>query len=136
MKIRPTVRIFLWAIGATAGIGVLAFGYTAWRFGEALDDMCESMVEREVPSPDGRLKVVIFQVDCGATTGFHDVRKASIVPVELRKVPTEGNLISGTKSNFLPEWKSPSLLEIRHGDRGIREPAEVAGVRIRWKPAP
>ena len=33
-------------------------------------DMCGNDILRSVPSPDGKLTVVVFQRDCGATTGF------------------------------------------------------------------
>jgi hypothetical protein len=48
--------------------GVLFVG-CARLFGDSFD-MCGNTVLRTVPSPDGRLKAVVFERDCGATTGF------------------------------------------------------------------
>lgn len=32
--------------------------------------LCSNEVSKEIPSPNGGFKVVVFQRDCGATTGF------------------------------------------------------------------
>src|SRR3990167_7849007 len=35
-----------------------------------LEDSCRNQILGETPSPDGSLNLVIFERDCGATTGF------------------------------------------------------------------
>ncbi len=37
----------------------------------ATSDMCAETVISEIASPNKKLKAVIFQIDCGATTGFN-----------------------------------------------------------------
>jgi hypothetical protein len=48
------------------GMGVWGVHYV----GENWEFMCGNYVVAEKISPDGRRKVVVFQRDCGATTGF------------------------------------------------------------------
>jgi hypothetical protein len=36
------------------------------------EDMCGNDVLRAVPSPDGNVKAVVFERNCGATTGFSE----------------------------------------------------------------
>src|SRR4051794_26546999 len=48
--------------------GILFVG-CAMLFGDGFD-MCGNTVLRTIPSPDGKLKAVIFERSCGATTGF------------------------------------------------------------------
>jgi hypothetical protein len=55
-----TCLICLYCIGLALAISVH----------NLLDDMCGNTVIREVLSPDHRIKAVVFQRDCGATTGF------------------------------------------------------------------
>ena len=37
-----------------------------------IEDTCSNDVLRTVPSPDGRIKAIVFERDCGATTGFSE----------------------------------------------------------------
>lgn len=53
--------LLLGTVGAIAG-----FIYFYPPFG----DMCGNQVLKEYPSPSGKLKAVVFERDCGATTGF------------------------------------------------------------------
>lgn len=56
------ISLLLLILGVPLVIAGL-FIYTA-------DDMCGNEVYSEVLSPDGEYKAVVFQRDCGATTGF------------------------------------------------------------------
>lgn len=38
--------------------------------GGMFDDICGNKIIQEIPSPNRKLKAVIFTRDCGATTGF------------------------------------------------------------------
>ena len=46
-----------------------AFFFVAYNF-LSLDDTCENVVLSESANPNRQIKAVIFQRDCGATTGF------------------------------------------------------------------
>jgi hypothetical protein len=77
-------------------IGVVALGATAvavalWYFGRSWDEgMCGNRVLSEHLSPNGQLKVVIFERDCGATTTFST--QASIVDARRGLPPGDGNI--------------------------------------------
>lgn len=53
-------------------------------------DPCGNQILRTIPSPDGRLKVVIFERDCGATTGFST--QVSVVAAAAEPRDEAGNL--------------------------------------------
>lgn len=46
-----------------------------------LDDLCATIIIDQVDSPNGKLKAVLFQIDCGATTDFNS--QVAIVPGDL-----------------------------------------------------
>ena len=81
-------RVILWGAGtlvSVAIISVLLFWYYA-------PDMCGNDVISESNSPDGTKRVVVFQRDCGATTGFST--QASVLPINLPLPNKGGNLFS------------------------------------------
>jgi len=59
--------------------------------GQAFSDTCGVNLLRETPSPDGKLKAVLFQIDCGATTGFNS---------HVAIMPSNASLSSNTESFF------------------------------------
>jgi hypothetical protein len=65
--------------GALIAVVLLTCGVAIRRACTAVrDGMCANQVLQEVRSPSGKNKVVVFQRDCGATTGFST--QASILP--------------------------------------------------------
>ena len=63
---RRILKIVAW-LAAACVVGVAALLFVAWQM---LGSMCRNEVLTEVVSPGGQHKVVVFQRDCGATTGF------------------------------------------------------------------
>jgi len=61
---------FLLISGAVLAVLVVAAIGLLWFFVPDISDMCRNEIISEIPSPEGKLKVVVFQRDCGATTGF------------------------------------------------------------------
>lgn len=62
--------MFKWAIIVVSTIVLLtalAIGYLVWRFDK---DSCQNSIQREVASPDGVYKAIVFGRECGAETGF------------------------------------------------------------------
>ncbi len=49
---------------------VLLAGYLFYGFYRFSSGICKNGIVSEISSPDGMFKAVIFQRDCGATTGF------------------------------------------------------------------
>lgn len=73
-------------------------------------DPCGNDVVAEFPSPDGTKKVVIFQRDCGATTGFST--QASLLAIGTQKPRGAGNLfVADTDRGAAPSaaWGGPAL---------------------------
>lgn len=60
---------------------------TAWRQGFGL---CNNDIITEMPSPSGTRKAVVFQRDCGATTGFST--QVSVLPAREELPPDGGNV--------------------------------------------
>ena len=105
-----------WArIGLTIGgvASLLAVG--AWALLSAIaNDMCANEPLWELPSPDGKVRAVVFQRDCGATTGLST--QISVIRVGEALPNRGGNLF---------------VADTDHG----RAPAGVGGgpeVRVTW----
>lgn len=103
----------------------------------SFSDMCGNEVFQELNSPDARLKAVIFQRDCGATTGFST--QISLIAANT-KLPNEtGNLFAVTghpkETNIEMHWITPNQLVIQH-TTGLTESHKIDfyhGVRIYYK---
>lgn len=63
-------RLLAWITGVTVFLFILAAGTFWWFLYSTADDMCGNKILNTVALNEGRLKAVIFQRDCGATTGF------------------------------------------------------------------
>jgi len=67
-------------VGAVAGLLVVVVTLSAWLIMRSLEPGCGSRPIAEIPAPGGRLKAVVFEHDCGATTDFAthvSIREAS-----------------------------------------------------------
>jgi len=65
----------MWVLGAIAVI-VATFAIYA---DAAFSPLCGVTVHKIIPAPGGKLSAVVFDIDCGATTGFNT--QVSIAPV-------------------------------------------------------
>lgn len=115
-----------WVFFVFSGLGaVFAVGGIVLYLGASLllAGDCGNEPISETPSPDKSLKAVIFQRDCGATTGFS--KQVSILPAN-QSLPNEsGNaLVADTDHGKAPsgpgggpeviaEWKSSRELVLR-----------------------
>lgn len=107
--------------------------------------MCAQTIIEQVPSPSGKLKAIVYQIDCGATTGFNShvsiVRSNDVVSSEAELPKSffaidsnHGQAPEGTDHS--PEvrltWWSDEHLEIQHHDqaRVIRAETSADAVRI------
>ena len=106
--------------------------------------MCENSVVSRTPSPDGQYDAVIFERDCGATTGFST--QISVVD--------GGKSVSGSGNAFVadddhgaaragswggpwaePKWLSPARLLIRYAkkSRVFEQSNNAEGVTITYQ---
>lgn len=106
--------------------------------GNLSDEMCSTTVFGQSASPSGKLKAVLYQVDCGATTGFN--RHVSIVSSDTDL--TKKNPKLGTSSLALrdaPEvkmaWLSSARLEVQYPESAnvLRAEPKSEGVAIEYK---
>ena len=100
----------------TLSVGLLFYGV---RFAMALpgrlmnDMLCGNEIKQQIPSPDGALKAVIFQRDCGAATGFST--QISLLPVNAALPDDGGNVFVENKGDAVSvQWRDNGHLQIRH----------------------
>ncbi len=112
------ISLLLLILGVPLVIAGL-FIYTA-------DDMCGNEVYSEVLSPDGEYKAVVFQRDCGATTGFST--QVSIIHSGVNLKNEGGNvyIIDGHPRDTLlvARWLSDAELRIEKSLSGSEYKAE------------
>lgn len=74
-------------------------------------DPCGNEISQTVTSPSGKIKAVVFNRNCGATTGFNT--QVSIIP-SLESLPGDGGntlILDGTVPLKI-EWRSDSALHL------------------------
>lgn len=108
MKHGAKIAIWIGTIVIVVPIMVIAtFLYT-------LTDMCGNDLHKEYPSPNNHFKAVVFQRDCGATTGFST--QISIIDSSQQLDNESGNvyIINGHPDDVAPNliWESNSELVI------------------------
>ena len=104
------VKITISVVGVACAVPLLviaAFLYTA-------GDMCGNYPHKEYFSPNKKYKAVVFQRDCGATTGFST--QISIIKASESLINESGNIyiIKGHPEKVAPSliWRSNSELQI------------------------
>ena len=89
-------------------------------------DMCGNYIHEEYLSPSESHKAVIFQRDCGATTGFST--QISIIRAEQELGNTKGNIyiIDGHPEEVAPtlKWRSENTLSINRSLSGTEYKAK------------
>lgn len=126
------------AIALLAGVGAVLFA--AGR--EA--GLCDNTPLAEVPSPSGAHKAVVFQRDCGATTGFST--QVSVLPAGEKPRDDAGNVfVADTDHGAAPAgpgggpvvepvWLAEDRLLIRHHRlaRVFRSEARAGSVAVAY----
>ena len=105
-----------------------------------LGSACQNQVYKEYLSPDKSLKAVIFQRDCGATTGFST--QISIIDANDTLENERGNIyiIDGHPRTIAPilSWKNSELLYIHRSLNGDEHKSEssyglINSIKIRYE---
>lgn len=116
------LKITIGVVLALLAIPVTFMGIIFW----VGSDMCGNYVHKEYLSPDNSSKAVIFQRDCGATTGFST--QISIIGAQQDLGNSKGNIyiIDGHPNEVAPniKWMSESTLAISHPINGSEYKAE------------
>ena len=116
------VKRWRWLLGAyaLAVMGVIGgCGFLLWVF---LHMTCGNYPYQEIYSPDHAYKVVVFQMDCGATTGFST--QASILSASQDLANSSGNMfdIEGHPevTQVKIEWRGNRRVAVTYpGDRTV-----------------
>jgi hypothetical protein len=122
-----------------AGIGLLVYVFAS---------MCANEPIAEYVSPDARAKLVVFQRDCGATTGFST--QASLLKRGARFPSGSGNLfVADTDHGAAPSgpgggpelrvhWEGPQRLLLRHHSKARVFVADRHrdGIEVRYETFP
>jgi hypothetical protein len=121
--IRTLVRI----LGGVLLIAVLTIGGCSLVFWSAGSSLCGSKIFQEVYSPNGKYKVVVFQRDCGATTGFRT--HISVLGGSTTLNNQTGNIF---QANGHPDWfsikvtwKDDEHIIIEHNGKPIPDVAKI-----------
>lgn len=102
---------------ATLGICLIVFaGGLMYLF----QGMCGNYIHKTIASPEATLKAVIFQRDCGATTGFST--QISILSVNEKLGDDSGNIFS---SNGHPEDSAPKVTWVSEQELSINKRSAV-----------
>lgn len=137
----PDNKIYKWVLGAIASIllaGGSLFGLFALTLSSLSDDMCATHIFDHVISPDGHKQAVLYQIDCGATTGFN--RQLSVVAsdinLKVQNPPLQTSFFASYgKPNVQFTWLSDSRLEVQYpkGAKVFRTKTKSNGVAIQYK---
>jgi hypothetical protein len=126
---------------AVGFFGLVIVGFAAIYF---LGDGCKNAVQSTVLSPNGTQAAIVFERNCGATTGFS--AQVSVVPASNRKLDGGGNaLVADTDRGAAPsasyggpeirlKWLSESSLSIEHHSkvRLFKSESKVGSVVITY----
>ena len=103
----------------------------------AFSDLCDNEVFSQENSPDGKYKALIFQRDCGATTGFST--QVSVLDITEELENEGGNVfITANHPNdnrIELHWINASSLIIRNtkSTKPSRKEAKIGSVEIRYE---
>jgi len=119
----------------SAGCILLSFGC----------DVCNNRMVREIPSPNGSKRAVLFERDCGATTDFST--QVSILPVGKKLGTSAGNTFVADSNHGIVSvdsqsviavdiaWKNDQEIEITYPTRArtFLKASEFQGIRIVYR---
>lgn len=137
-------KVLLWI----AGVLVVTVGGCLAVMDHLFSGMCATTVFDETPSPSKKLKAVVFQIDCGATTDFNThvaIVKGTFDTSDTKSLPKSffladrdhGRAPAGVTQG--PEvrlnWESDETLHLQYHQfsRVFRSENEQRGVTIKYQ---
>jgi hypothetical protein len=137
-------RVLLWIFGflvVTLGGCLAALNYF-------VSGMCATTVFDQILSPNKKLKAVIYQIDCGATTDFNThvaIVRASFDTSDAQSLP-KGAFVADRNHGRAPagatrgpevllSWESDNTLSLQHHQfaRVFRSEERQGGVTIKYQ---
>jgi hypothetical protein len=133
-------RIFVLVLGTATALMLTGMLGLLLLVGGVFDGMCANRVAAEYPSPDARRRAVVFERDCGATTGFS--AQVSVLSSDERLPNEAGNVCVVEAGGYTPDkinaeisvsWDGPDELVVR--PRGVPKRAEtkVGDVHVSYR---
>ncbi|HEX4532711.1 MAG TPA: hypothetical protein VH000_00655 [Rhizomicrobium sp.] len=113
----------VWIAGAVVAMLIAVTAGCLYMFDQALDT-CGNKIVAAVQSPDGALKAVLFERDCGATTGFSS--QVSVLANDEMLANEGGNVFAADDNKGAADsapwrgpmvklkWRGPRHLEIHY----------------------
>jgi hypothetical protein len=97
------------------------------------DNVCGNDISKTIISPSGKLKAVVFNRNCGATTGLN-TQVSVLFSTEKLSNEAGNTLILDGSVPLQIEWKSDSLLQIGKlgGAKTFRQNYFVKGISISY----
>jgi hypothetical protein len=133
-------KIFVLVLGtATALLLTISLGLIL-LVGGIFEGMCANRIAAEYPSPDARHKAVVFERDCGATTGF-SAQVTILGPDEVLRneagnvcvVEADGDTPDEINAEISVSWDGPDELVIRSLGVPKRLESRVDDVRVSYR---
>jgi hypothetical protein len=137
-------KILLWIVG----IIVVTVGGCLAALDHLFSGMCATTVFDQVPSPSNKLKAVVFQIDCGATSDFNTqvaIVKTSFDISDAQSLP-KGFFVADRDHGRAPAgitkgpevrlyWESDDKLNLEHHQfaRIVRSEETQRGVTIKYR---
>jgi hypothetical protein len=119
----------------TLTIGIASYYSLEWMLEKAfIDGMCGNGIVAEVKSPNGKLKAVVFERNCGATTGVST--QISILPESEELANEVGNVcVVDVFPKVELRWAGNNELVIAHhgGARLFHAVQSFDGINIRYE---
>ena len=130
---KKALKILLIVVACFIGL----FGLIIFTLDMMFSDLCGNEIFKEALAPGGRFKAVIFQRDCGATTGFST--QISLLASD-KDLPNEGGNIFIAKGhpddrNIEIVWLSPRELMLRNTDdtEPLKKETTRKGIKVLYE---
>jgi hypothetical protein len=102
------------------GFAIICFGLVVVTVAVQLlshtlsDGLCANKIVRELPSPNGQLKAVIFLRDCGGADGTSS--QLSVLASGDTLPNKNGNLLTQDEQRVQAEWQGESTLLVKYAN--------------------
>jgi hypothetical protein len=140
----PSRPLKMLAVASTAAVGLLIAGVAGFYF--LLGASCGNKVLAEVSSPNGAVKAVVFQRDCGATTGFST--QVSVVAAGSALGNSAGNVfVADSDHGSAPsgpgggpevkvQWRATDQLVVSHhpAARVFKAEPQARSIKVHYEP--
>jgi hypothetical protein len=118
-------------LGVAIGAVLLLCGAVTWFIASA-PGLCGNDLLSETPSPSGKLKVVVFERSCGATTGY--VKQASVLRAGENLGNDDAGNLATSHGYWTLKWLTNDQLLVEYtGVKPAPATRQINGVYITYK---